>query len=99
MAKLMTLWTCPSSHSPPLLFTWTGVVSCPLPVSLSRLVSLETSRQAWTGRCSGPSLTEPVTHSVDSQKLLFPCVHLLVFPHCPRGLITHETVMRVLRSA
>lgn len=31
MAKPMTLWTCPSSHGPPLLFTLTGVVSCPLP--------------------------------------------------------------------
>lgn len=79
MVTLMTLWTCPSSHSPPLLFTLTGVVSCPLPVSLSRLVSLETSRQAWAGRCSGPSLTEPVIHSVDSHKFLFPCVHLLMF--------------------
>lgn len=31
MAKPMTLWTCLSSHGPPLLFTLTGVVSCPLP--------------------------------------------------------------------
>ena len=33
MAKPMTLWTCLSSHDPPLLFTLTGVVSCPLPAS------------------------------------------------------------------
>lgn len=30
-AKPVTLWTCPGSHGPPLLFTWNGVVSCPLP--------------------------------------------------------------------